>query len=513
MDYSIEWARVSSREQDLEGFSLQSQSKLLRDYNKRLDLRVKMSFVVPESASGKQERKEFVLMLDFLKKHPEIKHLICEKVDRLSRNFSDAVKLDEWLNANPERKIHFVKQGLIIHKNSSSHEKFQWDIYLALARQYINNLSEEARKGLTAKAESGHYPGNKKFGYITTEVDKKRVWIKDPAKDQDLAYLKQAFELYAFENYTLLSLSRKMFELGWKTPAGNPIPKSTLHTFLTDCFYCGEYYWNKKHYTNAKHEPLISKEIFYKVQSRIKRKITAKYNKHAYTFGSGVMTCGVCGRSIIAEPQKNLIYYHCTRYNTNCTQKHYTEEHLIEKQLVDILDTMEVKNTRLADWIQKALKEHHSTQKDYQSQTLEGLNKEFSRIQERLDGLYDDKLDKKITQEFYDKKFEQYSKQQDTVLGAIQRLKEANINYYELGSKIFELSQKGGQIWQKKATIEQKRQLLNFVFLNLKLKDGKVEPTLKNGFDVIFKYAKNGNWLGDLDLNQDKRSQNPLSYR
>jgi len=95
---------------------------------------------------------------------------------------------------------------------------------------------------------------------------------------------------------------------------------------------------------------------------------------------------------------------------------------------------MEVKNTRLADWIQKALKEHHSTQKDYQSQTLEGLNKEFSRIQERLDGLYDDKLDKKITQEFYDKKFEQYSKQQDTVLGAIQRLKEANINYYELGT-------------------------------------------------------------------------------
>lgn len=77
---------------------------------------------------------------------------------------------------------------------------------------------------------------------------------------------------------------------------------------------------------------------------------------------------------------------------------------------------------------------------------------------------------------------------------------------------LFELSQKGGQIWQKKATIEQKRQLLNFVFLNLKLKDGNVEPTLKNGFDVIFKYAKNGNWLGDRDLNPDRRDQNPQSY-
>lgn len=53
------------------------------------------------------------------------------------------------------RQIHFVKQSLIIHKDAKSSEKFMWDIYLALARQYSNNLSEEAKKGLNEKAEQG----------------------------------------------------------------------------------------------------------------------------------------------------------------------------------------------------------------------------------------------------------------------------------------------------------------------------------------------------------------------
>ena len=92
-------------------------------------------FSVPESASGEQERKLFNELMDYLLEHPQVKAVICEKVDRITRNLRDAVKIDDWLVEDEGRQIHFVKQNLIIHKNSKSSDKFMWDIHIAVARQ------------------------------------------------------------------------------------------------------------------------------------------------------------------------------------------------------------------------------------------------------------------------------------------------------------------------------------------------------------------------------------------
>ena len=98
MEQAILWARVSTKEQAEEGYSLDAQIKLLRDYSQKNGLKIVKEFIVPESASGRQERKKFKEMLEYLENHPKVKHLICEKVDRITRNFQDAVKLDNWLN-------------------------------------------------------------------------------------------------------------------------------------------------------------------------------------------------------------------------------------------------------------------------------------------------------------------------------------------------------------------------------------------------------------------------------
>lgn len=98
MEQAILWARVSTKEQAEEGYSLDAQIKLLRDYADKNTLKIVKEFIVPESASGRQERKEFKKMLDYLENHQSIRHLICEKVDRITRNFKDASKLDDWMN-------------------------------------------------------------------------------------------------------------------------------------------------------------------------------------------------------------------------------------------------------------------------------------------------------------------------------------------------------------------------------------------------------------------------------
>ena len=143
---TILFARVSSREQEASGYSLPSQEKLLESYARNKDLKIVKKFTISESASGQNNRTIFNSMLEYAKKN-KVQIIICEKVDRLTRNIKDAVCVNEWINGDPERQVHFVKEGCVLNKDSRSNEKFIWNIKVSVAQFYIDNLSEEVKKG------------------------------------------------------------------------------------------------------------------------------------------------------------------------------------------------------------------------------------------------------------------------------------------------------------------------------------------------------------------------------
>jgi len=97
-EQGVIWARVSTKEQSEEGYSLDSQIKLLREYAKQNNIRIVKEFIVPESASGRQERKKFKEFLGYIDCKPKVTQILCEKVDRVTRNFKDAIRLDDWIN-------------------------------------------------------------------------------------------------------------------------------------------------------------------------------------------------------------------------------------------------------------------------------------------------------------------------------------------------------------------------------------------------------------------------------
>lgn len=135
------YARVSSREQEREGFSIPAQLKLLREYAKKNGLDIIQEYSDAETAK-KAGRTNYNVMLDFLKANPEIKTVLVEKTDRLYRNFKDYVTLEDY-----DLEVHLVKEGSIISKNSKSHDKFIHGIKVLMAKNYIDNLSEEISKG------------------------------------------------------------------------------------------------------------------------------------------------------------------------------------------------------------------------------------------------------------------------------------------------------------------------------------------------------------------------------
>lgn len=396
-------------------------------------------------------------------------------------------------NSNP--RIHNVKQNLVLHRDSKSHEKFMWDIYVAVARQYSNNLSEETKKGLYEKAEQGYYPGSRKRGYKTIGDMGHKIWVVD-SDQPDAKYIEMAFVLFDTGNYTLRTLAKELFAQGWKINS-KQVSISELHKLLTDNFFCGEFVWKDKSYKNAKHAPLVTKELFYSVQDRLQRKIKAgKYRKHTFLLGSGLLVCNECGYSVTAELQKGHNYYHCTGRNEDCSQRKYAREENLIGQVLEILDKFKVENKRLLEWIRKALKESHQDESDYHEDIVKELDTQYLKIKNRLDVLYDDKVDGLISKQEYERKRDQYEEQLNDILESKQKHHKANINYLKLGINIFELAQVGREVYEKQSTDNEKRELLNFVFSNFKLNGEKLVPTPHNGFEVVFARAQNGNWQG-----------------
>jgi site-specific DNA recombinase len=153
------YARVSSRDQEREGFSIPAQLELLRSYAGANGFVTAREFVDVETAKA-AGRAGFGEMIAFLKTNSSCRTILVEKTDRLYRNFKDYVTIDELAV-----DIHLVKENVVLSPNSRSSEKFMHGVKVLMAKNYIDNLSEEVKKGLRQKALEGMWPTFAPLGY------------------------------------------------------------------------------------------------------------------------------------------------------------------------------------------------------------------------------------------------------------------------------------------------------------------------------------------------------------
>ena len=172
---AVIYARVSSKEQEKEGFSIPAQLKLLKEYAAAQGFAVAQEYVDVETAK-QTGRTAFGEMVAYLKAHPSVRVLLVEKTDRLYRNLKDWVTIDEL-----DVEIHLPKEGVVLSRESRSSEKFMHGIKVLMAKNYIDNLSEETRKGMQEKAEQGMWPTMAPLGYRNVAgPDGKRIIVTDP---------------------------------------------------------------------------------------------------------------------------------------------------------------------------------------------------------------------------------------------------------------------------------------------------------------------------------------------
>ena len=386
----------------------------------------------------------------------------------------DAVLINDWLNEDEQREVHLVKDSLVMHKNSRSQEKLNWNIRLVFAQNYIDNLSEEVKKGQKEKIAQGWFPARSPLGYKSAGEKGHKIHI---INEEKAPLVKKMFKLYATGEYSLKRLVQTMHDEGLRTRGGYKLCRGRMADIISDPFYYGKMKWNGKIY-EGKQEPLISEDLFNRVQEILKSKTTPTYTKHFYLF-KGMLKCSKCNGGITWEKQKGTIYGHCNK----CEEKTWVKEPEVEKQLENLFFDLQIKSPQLIDWIRKALKESHKDESEYHTNSLNELNNRYEKIKKRLDNLYDDKLDEKINKDFYERKFKQYSEEKDSIISSIKKHSDSSNKSFELGN-IYDLSQKAPETYQR-ATVEQKRQLIKTVFDNLFLIEDKLNYTYTKPFQLL----------------------------
>ena len=471
MKTAVIYVRVSSKEQQQEGFSIPAQRKLLEAYAKDQDFSVLETYEDVETAK-RAGRRSFGKMVEFLRKHTSCKAVLVEKTDRLYRNFEDAVTM-----GGLDVDLHFVKEGTIYNRETKSSEKLQHDLKLVIAKNYIDNLAEETSKGLLEKARQGLYPSMAPLGYLNDRNT--RTIVLDPER---APMVRRLFEEYASSTrVTLKDLVKLADNMGLRSRKGNKIGKAAIAHLLHNPILIGDYVWKGVYY-HGKHEPLVTRELFNRVQERFKAWSYSGVQHKNHPF-RGLVRCGNCGCLVTPESHKGkFTYYHCTHARGNCKERSLNEPDLAAA-LGEPLKRLRLDPERV-DWILKALQDADRENDQKRQEARQRLERDKRELERKLDVLYEDKLSGSIDEDFWKRKQQEYRTRLSWIEDNLQRGEQDSGERLANAERIIELSQKAYSLYLTQ-DMDEKRKLLDLLLLNSTMKDRKVESTLRHPFDII----------------------------
>lgn len=181
--------------------------------------------------------------------------------------------------------------------------------------------------------------------------------------------IRKMFEKVAYDKWSGRKLHQWMkFDINFKTVGNKNLALSNIFRLLQNPVYYGtfEYPKGSGNWYQGKYEPIITKELFDKVQAQLKRDNIIRQSKEfAFT---KLMVCGLCGSMMSAEekykPLKDgttakYIYYGCGRAkDRTCKNPYLREEELIE-QMIKLLDTIDLGETAVRVKFEEELKRHN----------------------------------------------------------------------------------------------------------------------------------------------------------
>jgi site-specific DNA recombinase len=467
------YVRKSTDESDRQVLSIQAQLFELHEFAKREGLTVLRVF--EESRTAKAPgRPQFNLMLSEIEKG-KAQGILAWHPDRLARNSVDGGRIVYLADTGKIQDLRFPT----FRFEPTAHGKFMLNIAFCQSKYYIDNLSENIKRGFRQKLRNGVWPARAPVGYLGDR--NKRCIVVDTEK---APLVRKAFQLYATGNYPLHEVRQRINDIGLRSSQGKLMSTSNYQKMFKNPFYYGLMDFNGELHEGI-HDPIISKRLFDQVQEVMQRKSKPKTPKLKPYLYRGVFRCGECGCFITIETQKGHNYLRCTKRVKPCTQKCVREEAMVLQ--VDRAITRVALESLIADKIITELQNDRVKAAKSQESAITRIKADLTTCEKQIDLLLDMRLDEQITEPEYVLKKHILVNRKAELKGKLEALEHNRKNRFEPVIQFVEEA-KQATFLLAEGNLEKKRDFLKKIGSNLQVADKSLAVEFKNPWKYLAEF-------------------------
>lgn len=475
-------ARVSSEEQQREGFSLDIQEDALREWVAKDGGEIVKMYRVAETAHKSDKRTVFREMLAHARELSDtLDGLLFYKVDRAARNMKDWIELLE-LRDRLNIKIICITEPF----DESPAGKLNGNMIAAISQFYSDQLSIRTQEGVARRVKSGFFPGHAPYGYENYR-ENGRGLIR--INEERAANVRRIFELYAYHRHTLESITHQMKNEG--RVYRNSMPNfqcSMVHRILTDRSYIGDIK-HRGQWHEGTHAPIVDRSTFDRVQTLLGVKT---YSNHESVYGSALVTCGHCGRPLVCEVktkqtksgEREYRYYRCSRYTSKDHPRHRVNESELDRQMMAVFASLKAKDEKVVRWMQSVIRAKTQGEIKINTKHFQDIQRQMAQIEKDRNSLLTLRMHGEIEADTFAQKDTELRDMRKRLQLQLEGQDRQKSEIGELALKVLELSQTIKDKWLT-SDVDEKRRILEIVCLNLTLNGVSLDISMRKPFDVL----------------------------
>ncbi|MFB6226431.1 MAG: recombinase family protein [Candidatus Paceibacteria bacterium] len=529
----ILYARKSSESDERQTASIDAQVRELKELAQQEGLEVVE--VLSEAKSAKNPGREVFNELLERIKQGEAEGILTWKFNRLARNPVDGGEVQWMLQRGVIKKIKTNFKEYHPEDNS-----ILTSVEFGQATQFSRDLGKDASRGMREKAEKGWFPGSAPTGYKNIEVEEKDYPII--AKDEEkFDLVKKIFKTILQGERPADVLKKARDEWDVKGKEGKPISRSTFYKILNNPFYSGEFEFplGTGNWFEGKHEPMITKSDFQKIQDRLGTKAGDRAKKLSFPY-SGMLKCGECKGGISPDRKKQVrctecskkfsclnrntctdcetkienmvdvdikryVYYACK--NSDCPQGSIREKEL-ENEIEDELSQIEL-HPKFKEWAFKQIKKMNKEEVKSRKQILKNQRKQLDQVREKIDNLIDMRASNEIGPDRFKNKKREAEKEKERLEELLEDTNQRADEWADKAEQALSFAETAKERFND-GSIEKRKEIAFTLGSNYLLKDKEVLIQLQNPFPIFKKISKevesiHQNFeLEDSSLNKEK---------
>ena len=473
----IVYCRKSTDEKDRQVLSIEAQITELKEFAKRERFEIVDTLI--ESRTAKEPGRPIFGELLKRIQTSQANAILSWHPDRLARNSIDGGQIIYLLDTGKLLDLKFPSFWF----ENTPQGKFMLNIAFGQSKYYVDNLSENVKRGNRQKLRNGVWPNKAPLGYKNI-VETKTIEV-DPEKAK---IIKTAFKIFAEDNCSFAHITRYLHENGIMSGKGKPLKIDQISQMFRKKFYIGILEFNGEEFP-ASHPTFISKSLFDRVQQNINRISKPREQSHNFAF-SGLMRCGECGAVITAEEHikryrrtnrsVRYVYYRCTKKIKPCSQP-YLEETKLFDQLKQVVSSSALPEQWHDEW-RTRLQEDRRLAQETKEQTLSSLRSGISVLDNKLTLLLDGYLDGTVDSDIYKTKKNQLFQEKLKIENQISKTEENGAGWLEPFSDFINCAIQAQKIARNGSVDSDLRIFVQNIGSNFFLKDRQIVVEYKKPF-------------------------------